>query len=140
VTAGLPQLDSPELGIKKSFDRGHLPVVIRKAGLNGPPGLREVRARSIPTLEHQPAPAATRPASPFLVRARSAYLDRVRQTSPASPNAVAPLAILHRVASPVPAVETCPAQLILISVAAGHSVPAAHDAQSPRPTYCPRCP
>jgi hypothetical protein len=30
---------SPELGIKKSSDRGHLPVVIRKAGLNGPPGL-----------------------------------------------------------------------------------------------------
>ena len=58
-------------------------------------------------------------------------LDRVRQTSPASPNAVAPLTILDRVARPEPAVEACPAQLILISGAAGHSVPAALGAQSP---------
>jgi hypothetical protein len=30
---------SSESGIKKSSDRGHLPIVIRKADLNGPPGL-----------------------------------------------------------------------------------------------------
>ncbi len=33
--------------------------------------------------------------------------------------------------------ETCPAQLILISGAAGHSEPAARDVQSPHPGPCP---
>jgi hypothetical protein len=64
---------SPELGIKKSSDRGHLPVVIRKAGLNGPPGLGKSGRDPFQLWSINRRPQA-RPASPYLVRARSAYL------------------------------------------------------------------
>jgi hypothetical protein len=70
---GSHRIDGSGHGSKNRPTAVIYPVVIRKAGLNGPPGLGEVRARSIPTLEHLPAPADTRPAFPFLVRARSAY-------------------------------------------------------------------
>ena len=64
---------SPKLGIKKSSDRGHLPVVIRKAGLNGPPGLGKSGRDPFQLWSINRRPQA-RPASPYLVRARSAYL------------------------------------------------------------------
>jgi hypothetical protein len=70
---------SPEPGIEKTSDQGHLPVVIRKAGPNGPPGLGKsgrdpFQVRSI---TRHPQTHARPPR--FLVRARSVTLDRVRR-------------------------------------------------------------
>jgi hypothetical protein len=67
-------LVSPESGIKKPSYRGHLPVVIRKAGLNGPPGLGKPGREPFQlwSINRRPQTHARPPR--FLVRARSAYL------------------------------------------------------------------
>jgi hypothetical protein len=83
-------LVSPESGIKKPSYRGHLPVVIRKAGLNGPPGLGKPGREPFQlwSINRRPQTHARPP------RFWSGHVlptsDRVRQTSLASPNAVAP--------------------------------------------------
>ena len=61
----------------------------------------------------------------------SAYLGSRSAKLSSKPERGRTLTILDRVARPEPAVEACPAQLILISGAIGHSVPAALGAQSP---------
>ena len=73
---------SPEVGIKLSSDRGYFPVVIRKAGSNGPPGSGKAGAihsnfgASTGARRHKPGLLI------FPVRATSALLDRVRVVSP----------------------------------------------------------
>jgi hypothetical protein len=80
------------------------------------------------------------PGLPFWSGHVSAYLGPRSANLSSKPNAVAPLTILDRVARPEPAVETCPAQLVLISGAAGHFGAGSARAQSPHPAYCPSAP
>ena len=122
---------SPTNWDQKSSDRGHLPVVIRKAGLNGPPGLGTSGPDPFQfwSINRRPETHARPPR--FWSGHVSAYLGSRSAKLSSKPERGRSLTILDRVARPEPAVEACPAQLILISGAIGHSVPAALSAQSP---------